>query len=563
VLDGSKSESRAPIIVADWHFEPSVPGLFYEVHLAAGNLEVAGATMPGSPILWAGRNRNFAWASVPASAPISDLFIETLREERGLYQNGTLWVPIEVREEELAWRDARGALQRATMTIRSTRHGPLIDALWRGEESDPGERTIPGAEGRHRAARAISWTGARPGEGLTSMLSLLRIQKAEDFTAVVAAHHEPVLAFAYADQSGIGGVQVAGWLPNRPLPTGLVPVQGRLRSFDWREPVPIEALPGRALAERSLPWVMALDQPWPGRGGLDQTEWLWRPGDRAARLETALERRTAEGRLDLRAAAEILQDNRAQRAPLVVAAIVGMARRAGPLPAEAEEIATLLERWDGGMQADSAGAAAYHLVIEHLLEGLLRDPFGSTLFERYLATPHVRPQDAIERLVLRAAKLRGPGGWTDEKRVTKAARMSLRSAWVSLNHRLGPTRGRWAWGELHRMKFVSLGRGPAAVFDGIRSLSVPGSGQTLAFARHRPGLSFDVERAALYRVAMDLGASDRLLSSLAPGQTEHPGQPHATDGIKRWASSRLALFATSRLVIEEENVERLVLEPAP
>jgi len=559
VLDGSISKSGAPIVVADWHFEPSLPGLFYEAHLAAGGLEVAGATMPGSPIFWAGRNRNFAWAGVPASAPVSDLFIETLREDRGLYQNGTLWVPIETREEEIAWRDPRGVVQQSTISIRSTHHGPLIDALWSAAGGDTPDEPV--TAGRNRSARALSWTGARAGDGLTSMLGLLRLKEADRVPEVLSHHHEPVLAFAYADRSGVGGVQVAGWLPNRPLPTGLVPVQGRLRSFDWREPVSIEVLPGERLGERSRPWVMALDQPWPGRGGLDQTEWLWRPGARAVRLDTALTRRTAAGKLDLRAAAELLRDARAQRAPRVVAAIVGLARRSGPLPGEAEEIATLLERWDGSMLADDAGAAAYQLVIEHLLEELLREPFGTPLFERYLAAPHVRPQIAIERLVLRAAKLRRAGGWTDEQRVTEAARTSLRAAWVSLNHRLGPTRERWAWGRLHRMKFTPLGHGVA--LGEISDLGVSGSGQTLVFARHRPGLSFEVERAALYRVAMDLGASDHLLSSLAPGQTEHPGHPHTTDGILRWESSRLALFATSRLVIEEENAKRLVLEPAP
>jgi acyl-homoserine lactone acylase PvdQ len=96
-----------------------------------------------------------------------------------------------------------------------------------------------------------------------------------------------------------------------------------------------------------------------------------------------------------------------------------------------------------------------------------------------------------------------------------------------------------------------------------RFLRASGSGQTLAFARHRPGVSFDVELAGLYRVAMDLAGSDRLLSSLAPGQTEHPGHSHFSDGISRWASSRLSLFATNRLVIEEESSEKLVLEPAP
>lgn len=556
VLSGAKTESRKPAVVADWHFAPSVPGLFYQAHVDAGGLDLAGATVPGSPIFWVGRTPEFAWAGVPASAPVSDLFIETLRERRGLYQNGTLWVPIEEREEVLRYRDTGGELAEETIHLRSTRHGPLIDSLWR----DPAER-LPAtdAPSTHRAARALAWTGAREGDGLTSMLALARATSATEVQAILETHHEPVLAFAYADRAGGGGVQVAGWLPSRPLPTGLVPVQGRLRSFDWREPVVIGSLPGQTIGRRGRQWVLALDQPWPGRGGLDQTEWLWRPGDRAMRLELALDERLARGRLDLRGAADLLADAEAPRSPRVVTAIVGLARLGGDLPVEAEEIAGLLERWDGRLAADSAGAAAYHLVIEHLLERLLAAPLGEGLFERYLEAPHVRPQSAVERLVLRAAKLRQPGGWTDEAEVIAAARASLRDAWVSLNHRLGPTRERWAWGELHRMPLRRLGETSRV----LRRLPVSGSGQTLAYTRHRPGVSFEVERAALYRVAIDLGAADRFLSSLAPGQSEHVGHEHEADGLGPWRRGDLALFATSRLVIEEENAERLLLEPAP
>jgi len=568
VLGGSKSESGAPMLFADWHVSPTLPGLFYEAHVNASargedaGIEVAGATVPGSPIFWIGRNTKLAWAGVPASAPISDLFIETVRERRQLYQNGTLWVPIERREETLVSVDVRGQRSETTLEVRSTRHGPLIDSLWR----DPKEEEIPAADrppARHSARRALSWTGAREGDGITSMLGLIGLSSADEVTAVLASHHEPVLAFAFADAEGKGGVQVAGWLPNRPLPTGLVPVQGRLRSFDWREPVPIEGLPGVTLGDRGRAWVMALDQPWPGRGGLDQTEWLWRPGDRASRLELILDEALGTGggreRLNLREAAELMGDDEAPRAPRVVTAIVGLARREGPLPVEAEEIATLLERWDGRFASDSAGAAAYHIVLEHLLDHLLRPPFGDGLLERYVSVPHARPQNAVERLVLRAAKLRQPGGWTDEHEVTTAARASLREAWVSLNLRLGPTRERWSWGELHKLRFRSMTR---AGHD-RPALGVSGSGQTLSVSSHRPGFSFDVERASLYRVAMDLGTKDRFLSLLAPGQSEHVGHEHATDGISRWRVSRLALFATSRLVVEEEDASRLVLEPAP
>jgi len=590
VVDGRTSQSGAPLLVADWQLEPTVPALFYEARLAAGPIEVAGVTIPGSPIVWAGRNRTLAWAGVPADAPVSDLFIETLRPDRGLYQNGSLWVPIEERWESLRWKDARGVLQESPMRIRSTRHGPLIDSLWASsaaaahaaEEAEAAGRADGAGDGRagglaerasagepergtgarRRPPLALAWTGARAGDGLSSMLALLTASDTQSVEDALRSHHEPVLAVVFANRAGQGGVQIAGWLPRRPLPTGLVPVQGRLRSFDWVEPVRLESLPRTRLGPGAGRWLLAVDQPWPAPGGLDQIEWLWRTGDRAARLESELARLAAERPIDLRMAADLLGDQRAQDAAAVVAAILDLARRAGPLPVEARELARLLARWDGSMGTDSVAAAAYHLVLERLLEGLLETPLGSRLFARFVQAPHVRPQDAVKRLVLRAAELRRPGGWTDEPAVARAARDSLRAAWVALNHRLGPSRDRWIWGRLHRLRFQPLGPARSLPDPLGRAMAVSGNGETLELAAHRPGVSFDVERTSVYRIAMDLAAPDRLLSALVPGQSEHPGHRHFDDGLARWRSARLSLFPTSRLVIEEESGERLVLEPA-
>jgi acyl-homoserine lactone acylase PvdQ len=308
--------------------------------------------------------------------------------------------------------------------------------------------------------------------------------------------------------------------------------------------------------------VVAADQPWPVGSELGAVEFLWRPGARAASIEAELARRSERGRIDLRSAAEMLADHGTRRAPEVVRAALALARQGGPLEIEAEEIAGILERWDGGTRPESAGAAAYHLVVDRLLENLLREPFGPGLFARYVSAPHVRPQDAIERLVLRAAGLRQPGGWTDEARVAAATRRSLRETWVAISHRLGPARERWEWGELHRLRFAPFAAfGEPADFLG-KGLRTGGSAESLAVTHHRPGLSLEVETASLYRVAMDLSAPDRVLSCLAPGQSEQPGHPNASDGVARFRAGRVALFSTDRLAIEEESVSRLVLEPA-
>jgi len=559
VIGAEASASGSPLLVADWQLEPSVPGLFHEVELRAGALEVLGATVPGSPIVWIGRSRALAWAAVPAGAPIADLFIETLSAERpGMYQNGALWAPLEERSERFAYADRGGSRREQERVLRSTRHGPLIE--WLAGSANADGDAEPPAES---TAKALAWTGARSGDGVTSMLALLSAGGGDEVKSALAQHHEPVLALAYADRSGRAGVQVAGWLPHRPLPTGLVPVQGRLRSFDWRHRVAIDDLPALRLDRAPRPWVAAADQPWPVGPALGEVEFLWRPGDRAARLEAELDRRIRGGPIDLRAAAEMLADHGTERAPAVVRAVIELARTSGPLEIEALEIVAILERWDGGTGSASAGAAAYHLLIERLLDHLLREPFGPALFDRYVRAPHVRPQDAIERLVLRAAALRRPGGWTDEARVVAAARRSLREAWVALGHRLGPARERWEWGELHRLRFtpfVPFGDHAEYLWKGLRS---GGSAESLAVARHRPGVSLEVEAASLYRVAMDLSATDRILSCLAPGQSEVPGHPNASDGVERFRAGRMVLFATDRLAIEEESVARLVLEPSP
>ena len=559
IVGNRGSASGAPLVVADWQLAPSVPALFYEVQLAGGALEVLGATVPGSPIVWIGRTRSLAFASVPAGAPIADLFIESLGDRPGYYRNGRLWSLLEEREEVFEYSDRGGSQREEKRMLRSTRHGPLIE--WLAGETVQAE-AAGAAPHRDATARALAWTGARPGDGLSSMLALLHLENADGVVSALASHHEPVLAIAYADRRGHGGVQVAGWLPHRPLPTGLVPVEGRLQSFDWRHRVAIEDLPSLALGETGRPYVLAADQPWESDSERGEVEFLWRPGDRAERIEAELDRRLSRGPIDLRGAADMLADDGTRRSPAVVRALLALARRSGPLEIEAEEIAQILEHWDGATGSNSEGAAAYHLVIDRMLENVLRESFGTGLFERYVNAPHVRAQDAIERLVLRAEELERPGGWTDEARVAAASRRSLREAWVAISHRLGPARERWEWGELHRMRFtpfVPFGMRADFLYKGLRT---GGSAASLAATRHRPGVSLEVEAASLYRMALDLSAPDRVLSCLAPGQSEQPGHPNFSDGIARFRAGRVSLFATDRLAIEEESVARLVLEPA-
>ena len=78
-----------------------------------------------------------------------------------------------------------------------------------------------------REPLSLAWTGMLPGNVLTSLIGVARAKDADALVSALAGHHEPVVTVVYADASGQAGMQLAGWLPQRALPTSLVPVPGR------------------------------------------------------------------------------------------------------------------------------------------------------------------------------------------------------------------------------------------------------------------------------------------------------------------------------------------------
>ena len=88
-----------------------------------------------------------------------------------------------------------------------------------------------------------------------------------------------------------------------------------------------------------------------------------------------------------------------------------------------------------------------------------------------------------------------------------------------------------------------------------------GSGSTLNTAEYAEGDDYGVLLASTYRFAIDTAAMDQALVGLAPGQSEHPRHPHASDGLERWREGRSSLLVTSPLLVEELSSARLVLEP--
>ncbi len=545
VIGGALTRSGRPILAGDSHLEPTWPSLFHIVHLQGGALDVAGSTIPGVPIVWTGRNRRVAWAVTNSRAVTVDLYTETIHpSDAKRHHDGRGWVDLDERVEILRVRGGDDE----TLTVRSTRHGPLLDSLLGGE----------------RAPLALSWAGSRAAAsgGIPAWLAVARARGADELLAGLEQVGVPALAVVYADADGAAGMQVAGWIPRRALSTGLVPLPGRARWYDWQGPVDFARLPRERLSA-GRGWALAADNPFPPDVGGVAVEWLWRTGERAQRIDTLLRTATAAGPLELRQVVELQADVDEPRARSLVASALVLAERGERLPPEANELIGLLRDWDGRSTPESVGSAAYHVFLSRLTSEIFERHLGEELTRRYLALPLADPSHVVFGIVSAAAAGDVGGGWADPVVVGAAVRASLREAWLRLSYRLGSNRRKWHWGGLHQIRFRPFV--PAAGRDAERLALGPfpagGSGNTLNTAEYTEGGDFDVRVASTFRFAIDTAAMDQALVALAPGQSEHPRHPHLRDGLDRWREGRSSLLATSPLLVEELSTARLVLEP--
>jgi len=545
VVSGRLSRSGKPLLAADAHLEATAPGLFYEAHFRGGALDVAGGTIPGVPVVWSGANRHVAWGATSAGAVTTDLFVETLDASGTRYHDGDAFTHLRVRKEQIRIRGASDEV----LVVRETRHGPLVNALLSGEHEP----------------LAVAWTGARAGDGIGSMLRAARATNTAQFRAALAGHHEPVLAIVFADADGTAGFQVAGYVPRRGLATNLAPVPGRTDLYDWKGALPLEALP-----QASLPaggnWLIAADAVL-SRGGV-RGEWFWREGNRQRRIDGLLREAQRRGPMEVRDLAEMQADVESPEQRQLVATALALAGDPSTLGAEAREVAQVLAAWDGRASADSVGAALSHVFVERLVQELLAERLGPDLLERYLASPRTSPvyvlAQILEQARAHAASARGKGGAGSDA-TADAIRRSLRESWLFLSVHAGSNREKWAWGRLHTVTFRPLGLAVrlGARGDALGPFPCDGDEATVAAAEYDHRQPFEVRLASTYRFAVDTAQLDQALSALVPGESEHPGHPHETDGIARWREGRPRLLGTSRLLIDETSRARLSLEPAP
>ena len=86
VVSGAHTASGKPILANDPHLNWTMPSTWYQVHLAAPDLDVVGMTLPGVPAIIIGHNQNIAWGVTNLGYDVQDLYREHINMQTGRYE---------------------------------------------------------------------------------------------------------------------------------------------------------------------------------------------------------------------------------------------------------------------------------------------------------------------------------------------------------------------------------------------------------------------------------------------------------------------------------------------
>jgi penicillin G amidase len=541
VVGPAKSATGKPILCNDPHLAHALPGIWYEAHLQTPSLDVAGVTIPGFPLVVIGHNRDVAWGMTNLMLDGGDFFIERLDpgDPRRVMSNGE-WAPVETRSEVIKVRGEPDA----TVTVRTTPHGPVVSDLV------PGETRVLAYEWNYR-------TAAGGGE-IDALYALDRARNWDDFRAAARLFGAVAQNLAYADRAGHIGLQAVGAIPRfRGRQDGLRFRDGWDGSEDWDGFVPFDEHPFSFDPPRG--WLASANNPTVPAPAPYYISSQWEPVDRYTRIQELIESKAKLSVEDM----ELMQSDTVVVSARQILPLILSACDARPAPDSSTRAAVdVLRGWDGDMRADSPAAALFAVFYRRLFYEIF-DELGDDLTHAY------RAKSNISAIMIRAAFEGGHDHWFD--RVDTPAiegrddvlRATIEETAAELRRDLGTDPGTWRWDRLHTLELQHpLGRASRllALYFDRGPYPVPGANQSVDKMEYDDE-SFRVLHGPSMRQITELSSPERSLAVLPGGESGLPSSPHYADMTPLWLKGEYHPLLMERRAIEAAAEGRQVLEP--
>ncbi|KXF76953.1 hypothetical protein ATN84_13220 [Paramesorhizobium deserti] len=525
VLAGEKTETGKPILANDPHLDFSAPSLWYLVHLQVKGRDgdarnLVGVTLPGTPLVFLGRNDRVAWGFTNTAADTQDIFVERINPANpDEYLTPDGYRPFEKRVETIRVKDGRDL----TFERRATRHGPVLPASYRGLQRYLPSGTVP----------ALQWTAlARDDTTMSAGFRLWDFQSVSEFLDGMHDFVTPMQSMVVADVDGNIGLIAPGRVPVRDPANkimGRAPVPGWDATYDWKGYIPYEALPRQynpprgAIGTANSKIVNASYAPfltfdWDEEWRRDRIATLVLGSSVKQTMET---NRQAQG--------DDYSPAYAALGPVMLDLIEGRN------DVNSEDVMAL-RRWDYRQDKTRGEPLIFEAWLRFATKRIISDDLGDAFpgFWRARANAMLRwlsPHPARD--------------WCDDRRTAErescgdVLALALEDALSDLEQRLGSDRETWNWGTLHYAYGAHRPFARVKPLDLIFDVNEPASGGSYTLDRGTPNWNdednpYRATHGTSYRGIFDLSNLDRSTYIQTTGQSGNALSPHYRDMAERW-----------------------------
>jgi penicillin G amidase len=437
VLAGSRTTTGAPLLANDPHLKLTVPALWHFARLEAPGIKVAGATMPGLPLVVLGQNEHLAWGFTNTAPDVQDIYVERLHPaDANQVQTPDGWAALKSYNEVIKVRGKADV----TLTVRESRHGPVI--------SDAGALDdLLGNKSRTAYVFAMRWTALDP--DMDSVGVALAMNRATDVATFIEAAKgwvAPMQNMVVADKAGRIGWIAPGRVPLRKPQNdlkGYVPAPGWDARYDWAGWLGTDALPQARDPARG--WIATANQRVVEADYPHFITSEWSPPYRQQRIEQLIGAKPKHSIDDL---AAIQADVKS----LAALEIVPWLQRASSDHPLATAALKALAGFDGTMAADRAAPLILWAWQRQLAQRLFADELGPVLYERAIGSRTFR--DATLD-VLKSDN----AWWCDDKSTSDVKETCVQqvnaafgAALEELRQMQGDDVAAWQWGRAHQAR---------------------------------------------------------------------------------------------------------------
>jgi penicillin G amidase len=198
---GALTNDGVALVANDMHLELHVPSLWFHTRMiypspnpGSRDIDVSGASLPGTPIIVAGSNRYIAWSFTNSYGDFADWVRVTLdRQDASRYRGPTEWQSVTTYHETIRVRDG----QDETLIVDETHWGPII------------------ATDHDNTPLALAWSALQSNAANLELIKLEQTETVNDAITIAQNSGIPAQNFIVGDQNGNISWTIAGRIPLR------------------------------------------------------------------------------------------------------------------------------------------------------------------------------------------------------------------------------------------------------------------------------------------------------------------------------------------------------------